>query len=83
MIESWLLGAAVGSAGGIPVGPLGALSLEQSLAYKTRAALGTGFGAALGMGAYGYVATVLLDSVRGRIEANASALQLGVGVLFL
>ena len=81
--ESIQMGIVIGLVGGIPVGPMGALALQQGLGARWTSALGTGLGASFWMFGWAYASFLFLSQLEDLNPLLLSVLKAMVGVLFL
>ncbi len=77
-------GMAIGLMVAIPIGPMGLLCIQRTLAYGRAAGLATGFGAATVHLTFGSIAAIGLDAVMGAwVKASAHILSIvSAGLLF-
>ena len=82
MLELWLRGLAVGFSVAAPVGPIGILCIQRTLAHGRVAGFVTGLGAATADAVYGVLAAAGVGVVTGALVAHQGAFRL-VGGAFL
>jgi threonine/homoserine/homoserine lactone efflux protein len=82
MLESLWMGCAAGFLAGFPIGPMGAVALENVTRRKIAAALCVGGGAALGMLLWSLVAATLLEPTQKIVGRHEHWFQLAVAGLF-
>lgn len=78
-----LKGALIGLAVAAPVGPIGMLCIQRSLAGGTLVGFASGLGAAFADALYGAVAALGIGAVMRALEAHATAIRLIGGILLL
>jgi threonine/homoserine/homoserine lactone efflux protein len=77
------VGLAVGFSIAIPIGPMGLLCIQRTLACGMRAGLCTGLGAATVNVLYGAVVILGLDTIAPWIESNGKVMSIIAGILLL
>ena len=82
-LATLLKGLVIGLAVAAPVGPIGMLCIQRTLAGGTRLGFASGLGAAVADAGYAAIAALGIGTVMRILEAQARAIRIGGGILLL